>query len=128
VVEADARRIVQRYFECLNSEDWDGMRELWTEQGALQATGARPRQGREEVVAYYAKIFSLWAEHRDEPTRVLVSGDTVTVEVRFTGTTPRGKRVEFEAVDVIDLDDGRIERLTNWYDVAYARAELAESP
>ena len=121
------RRIVERYFECANADDWDGLREVFHEHAELRAVGARPRIGLDEVVAYYPRIFGLWAEHRDDPTRFLVCGDTVTVEVHFTGTTPAGKHVEFDAIDVIDISDGRIKRLTNWYDIAFAREQLAES-
>ncbi len=128
MIAADRHRtLVERYFECANTEDWDGMRELWHDDAEFVAVGARPRVGREEIVAYFPHIFSLWSEHRDEPTRILVAGDVVTAEVRFTGRTPGGKRVEFDAVDVIDVRDGKILRLTNWYDIAYARKQLAES-
>jgi ketosteroid isomerase-like protein len=119
------RRIVERYFECLNAGDFEGLRSVFREDASLQAVGARPRNGLDEIVAYFPRIFGAWTEHRDEPTRVLVCGDTVTAEVRFTGTTPSGKSVEFDAVDVIDIEDGRIKRLTNWYDIAYAREQLA---
>jgi ketosteroid isomerase-like protein len=126
VTEDVNRRVVERYFQCANDEDWNGLREVFDENAELRAVGARPRSGRDEVVAYYPRIFGLWAEHRDDPVRLLVDGDTVTAEVRFTGTTPGGKHVEFDAVDVIDIEDGRITRLTNWYDIAYAREQLAD--
>jgi ketosteroid isomerase-like protein len=45
--------------------------------------------------------------------------------VTFTGTTGDGRTVTFDAVDVFDLRDGRIRRLSNWYDVAYARKMIA---
>jgi len=32
--------------------------------------------------------------------------------------------VSFDAVDVFDLKDGLIRRMSNWYDVAYARSVL----
>src|ERR1700751_1510425 len=115
------RQLVQRYFDCLNSDDFEGLRDVFAADAELRAVGARPRDGIDEIVAYFPRIFGFWAEHRDDPVRVLVCGDTITAEVRFVGTTPAGKRVEFDAVDVIDLEDGRIKRLSNWYDVAYAR-------
>src|SRR5579862_2116887 len=104
------------------------MRELWAQECQLRAVGASPKSGIEAVLAYFRRIFSLWAEHRDEPTRVIVAGDTVTAEVRFVGITPAGKQVEFNAVDVIDIEAGKVKVLTNWYDIAYAREQLAVSP
>jgi ketosteroid isomerase-like protein len=119
--EAAARR----YFDCLDAEDWVGMREIWTDDGELRAVGARPRSGIDDVIGYFSKLFTPWAEHRDAPTRVIVSGDTVVAEVTFTGTTRDGRTVSFDAVDVFDTRDGRIRRLSNWYDIAYARKVIA---
>jgi ketosteroid isomerase-like protein len=120
------RATVLRYFECLNTEDWDGMREIWHEDGSLRAVGARPRNDREEMLGYFSKLFTPWPEHDDQPTRLVVSepDGTVLAEVTFTGVTPDGQTVVFDAVDVFDLVDGRIKKLTNWYDVDYARKAL----
>jgi ketosteroid isomerase-like protein len=86
--------------------------------------GARPRQGLDDIRNFYAKALAPYEHHHDEPTRVLVDGDVVTVEIAFEGTLRDGRRITFDAVDVIDLSDGRIVRLTNWYDVAAVRAQL----
>jgi ketosteroid isomerase-like protein len=118
------RELVLRYFACINSEDWAGLREVWHEQIEIRAVGARPRHGRDEAVSLYPRLFAPWAAHHDEPTRIVVAGNVVTAEVTFTGTMPDGKVLSFDAVDVIDVEDGEIKRLTNWYDVAYVREQL----
>jgi ketosteroid isomerase-like protein len=117
--------VVRKYFYCLDNEDWDQMRELWSDDGVLLAVGARPRNGIDEVMDLFAKLFVPWPTHRDEPTRIIVDGDTVVAEVTFTGTTEDGRDVTFDAVDVFDLRDGRIIKETNWYDTALARKLLA---
>ena len=121
------RRVVLRYFECLDTENWEGMREIWHEDGRLRAVGARPRDDREGMVAYFSKIFEPWHEHVDKPTRLIVSerDGTVVAEVTFTGRTAGGREVSFDAIDIFDLVDGRITKLTNWYDIDYARKAIA---
>lgn len=119
-----AEDVVRRYFACLNTEDWEGMAAIWRTDGELRAVGARPRKGRDDVVGYFSKLFTPWAVHRDEPTRIVVAGDVVTAEVLFTGTTPGGHDVSFDAVDVFDILNGQIARMSNWYDIALARREL----
>jgi ketosteroid isomerase-like protein len=57
----------------------------------------------------------------------LLSGSSATVEVHFTGTTADGRTLEFDAVDIFDIQDQRIVRLTNWYDVLLVRRKLAGS-
>lgn len=123
------RATVLRYFTCLDNEDWEGMRELWHEDGRLRAVGARPRDDREGVIAYFSKLFEPWVDHEDRPTRLVVfePDGTVLAEVSFTGTTHDGRRVVFDAIDVFDLVDARIKRLTNWYDIAYARKSLGSA-
>jgi fatty-acyl-CoA synthase len=116
--------VVLAYFVCLDTEDWERMRTLWHPEAELRAVAARPRNGLDEVIAYFSKLFRPWPRHTDRPTRVLNCGDTFVVEVTFTGTTPDGTDVSFDAVDVFDLEDGLIRRMSNWYDVAYARSVL----
>lgn len=121
------RDVVARYFRCLDEEDWRTMAELWTPDGQLRAVGARPRDGRDEVLEFFAKLFDPWPRHRDHPDRVIIAEEdrAATVEVTFTGTTGDRREVRFEAVDVIDFEHDRIRRLTNWYDIDYARRALA---
>jgi ketosteroid isomerase-like protein len=116
---------VQAYFESLDSEDWERMRGLWHVRGEMSAVGARPRHGREEVMGLLEKLFVPWKVHRDRPVRTIVAGEVAAVEVEFTGTTHDGRDVVFAAVDVIDFEDGLIRKLSNWYDVDYARRTLS---
>jgi len=65
--------------------------------------------------------------HLDDPLRVLVAGDSATVEIHFTGTMHDGRVVEFDALDVFDLEDGRVRRLRYWYDSAPIMAQMVVS-
>lgn len=112
---------VHAYFACLNTEDWDRMATLWTPVATLRAVGARPRTGREGVLAYFRRLFDPWATHVDTPTRLVRDGDVVVAEVTFTGTSRAGIDAAFDAVDVFDLRDGRIAALSTWYDLVAAR-------
>jgi ketosteroid isomerase-like protein len=120
--------VVRRYFRCLDTEDWIAMRELWHEDCHLRAVGARPRTGIDEVIGYFSNLFRPWVRHEDKPTRLLNAGDSITAEVTFTGTNLDGREVVFEAIDVFDLEMGRIRRFSNWYDIAYARKALIAGP
>ena len=112
------------YFTTMNAEDWEGFAALWHPQARHMSVGAGWRSGRDEIVEFYRRLFRAWNEHDDSPTRFVVAGDVVTVEVRFTGTTLDGRELAFDAVDVIDLEDGLIKQLTSWYDIAWVRKQL----
>ena len=55
--------------------------------------------------------------HYDDPYAIHVTGDDVTVEIAFAGETEDGVPAAWEAVDVFTLEDGRVRRLTTWYDM-----------
>ena len=116
--------VVNAYFTAANADDWDGLRRVMADDAEVFLMGARPRKGIDDVMSLYQRLFTPWAEHNDDPTRILVDGNAATVEVRFTGTTADGKTLGFDAVDVIDIEDGKIRRLTNWYDLMWVRAQM----
>lgn len=120
----DHSATIAAYFDSLNSENWPRLRTLWHPEVELRAVGARPRKGIDDVMTLFEKLFDPWATHIDKPVRVIEAGDTATVEVEFTGLVPGGEDVVFDAVDVFDFEDGLIRRLSNWYDVDYARRSL----
>src|SRR5579864_6255032 len=123
---SDPTDVVAAYFECVNGEDWERLAGLWAENGTMRAVGTRRRDGREDVLEYYRGIFREWPEHDDRPTRVIVANSTTaTVELQFRGVTHDGRTVEFDAVDLFDIEDGRIVRLSTWYDIAYVRDQLS---
>ncbi len=78
------------------------------------------RRGPAAVAGHFPWTLAALPVHHDEPTRVVVAGTVVLVEIRFTGRNRAGADVVFDAVDVFDLtDDGSaIRRLSSWYDTA----------
>jgi uncharacterized protein (TIGR02246 family) len=117
--------VIDRYFAAVNAEDWPALATLLTDDAVLVATGAPTRHGRDAVLAHYPKVLAGFAEHVDTPTRRLDAGDTVVVELAFTGSTRDGRPITFDAVDVFDIVDGRISRLHRWYDTAAVFAAVA---
>jgi ketosteroid isomerase-like protein len=117
------QEIIDAYFAAVNAEDWTAMAGLWEPGAELAATGARPRHGRDEILAYYANVLAGYAEHEDRPGRRITERGTVVVEVGFTGRTAGGRPVTFDAVDVFDLTQDRIRRLSTWYDTAAVRRQ-----
>ncbi len=120
----DPRELVQAYFDRLNAEDWDGLAELFHPEAELEAPGFPRKKGREQVAAYFRSALSIYPEHYDDPVRVIVADDTVTVEIHYDGKLANGHALSFDAVDVFDLRDGLIYAETSWYDSFEVRREL----
>lgn len=124
-------QVVTDYFTMLNADDLEVFADLWTADATLVAfgrDGRRTRTGRKEVLGYYDQLFAPWASHHDEVLRAVVAtvgtATTVTVEIRFTGRTRDGRPVAFDALDVFDVEQGRIARLSIWHDVLTTRRLL----
>ncbi len=116
---------VQAYFDGINEERYDDVGALFAADGVMIAPGTEPRVGPEQVASYFRAALRLYPEHYDDPTRIIEAGASVTVEIHFTGRLENGAPLEFDAIDVFDLDDqGRIVKLSSWYDSHAVRKTL----
>ena len=116
--------VVRRYFAAVDAEDLDTLRQVLHPDVALTACGSRPRQGSDAAIDLFEKIFERFPVHSDSPTRLIRDGGTVVAEIHFEGRSATGTDVAFEAVDVFDVVDGRIVRLTQWLDSAHLERQL----
>ena len=85
----------------------------------------RARSGPDEAIAYFQRAFAGWRTHIDLPEHLIISGDRVVAEVRFDGISIAGVELSFNAVDIFTFRDGRIARLTSWYDGERVKRQLA---
>ena len=113
----EAAEAIRRYFNGVNNEDWDDFRGIWHDDAVIEVVGGIRVQGWDAILPYYVNALTNFPVHYDDPYRVHIAGDTVTVEIAFTGETVDGVPATFEAVDVFTLEDGLVRRLTTWYDL-----------
>ena len=116
--------VVKDYFVALNDENWELMASVLHPKLDLIPSGSRPRIGSDKAIAMFQKIFQRFPVHQDNPTRFICDGNTVVVEITFNGATQDGQKVAFDAVDIFDVEDGRIFRLSQWFDTAALAAAL----
>jgi predicted ester cyclase len=115
---------VRAYFVALNDENWDLMASVLHPELDLIPSGSRPRIGADKAIAMFQKIFERFPVHQDNPTRFICDDSTVVVEITFNGATRDGQEVSFDAVDIFDVENGRITRLSQWFDTAALAATL----
>jgi ketosteroid isomerase-like protein len=120
----NVRELVAAYFDRMNAEDWEGLGQLFHEEAELEAPGFGRKRGREQVQAYFRSALSIYPVHYDDPVRVVISGDTATVNIHYEGDLANGHHLSFDAVDVFDMRDGLIGELTSWYDSFEVRRAL----
>lgn len=121
---ADVPPAVPAYFAAINGEAWDDLDDIFTDDVVVSPAGMDDVHGRQAAKAHYGRLLAGFTEHVDDATRFLVSGDSVTVEIDFRGRTDTGRDIEFQAVDLFDLVDDRIARVSIWYDTHGVRRQL----
>lgn len=121
----DASEFAEAYFATVNADRFDRLEALFAPDAIVSAPGIEPRQGA-EIVPYYHKVLAPYRRHRERAVRAFSAGTTLTVELRFEGELGSGGSLEFDAVDIFDVDDSRrIARLSTWYDSELVRRRLA---
>jgi ketosteroid isomerase-like protein len=110
------RSVVEAYFAAINADRFADLAPLWHADGELHAVGAPARIGRHAVLGHFPAVLAGYTRHHDLVTRWIEAGDTLVTEIRFSGELADGRPVDFDAVDVFDLADGLITRLSSWYD------------
>jgi len=109
---SDAESLVRRHDEAWNSQDVGALAELYTEDVVFQnhTAGEEPVEGREAVLAHIAAIFERWPDMRFTSRRLYLAEDCCTSEWTARATTPDGRRIEWDGVDVMPIRDGAIMR------------------
>ena len=119
---------VRQYFECINADRFEQLREIFADDVELTMAGANTRRGVDAAVDYYPRALAPLPHHIDDPIHTATSEDgrRCAVEIEFIGATADRRAVAFTAVDLFDLDDdGRITRLRSFYDTARVARLLA---
>ena len=116
---------IRAYFASINAEQFDAVAALFAQDGeaprALHGVVARPRSDCRLLRGGVAPLSGAFRRSGANAVR----GDSATVEIHYTGRHTSGTPIEFDAVDVFDFNsDGKIRKLTSWYDSYTVRATL----
>ena len=126
-VEAHARS----YFEALAARDPEAIVSHWHEDGVDDVVPLGVKRGRQEIEQMFREMFAAAPDLETTVTRIVAGEKEAAVEWRMRGTfngapfqgiEPTGRPLELRGLDMLEIEDGKIARITGYYDGAeYAR-------
>ncbi|MBU6248976.1 MAG: nuclear transport factor 2 family protein [Xanthomonadaceae bacterium] len=125
---SDAIALIQRYYAAFNAGDWEAMLACLSDDVAHDLNQGRREHGREAFRAFLARMNRSYAE-RLEKIAVMVAADGTRAAAEYEvhgsyladdeGLPPaHGQRYVLPGGAFFDLRDGRISRVTNYYNLA----------
>lgn len=114
--------VIDAYNEAWNAHDLERIRSLHAPDMVFENHTAGERAEGEEAIEHIAGIFESWPDIEFRTRRLYVRDDLVVQEWTATAThskplkrgdivaEPSGRRVEWEGMDIIPFEDGKVRR------------------
>lgn len=115
---------IKQYFQFVNSDNVDGLLELWDDNGTFDIPMLGVLKGKESFRKFYQSLPAMYATHRDDPVKWVISGDEAVVKVAVTNTTPEGKTVTFNAFSWMTFANGKLVSIEAKFDSAKLMKDL----
>lgn len=115
--------LLARHDAGWNTQDLDAVMASYTDDIVFQnhTAGEPPVAGTAAVREHIGAIFERWPDMRFSSRRLYVSDGFCVSEWTARATTPSGRRIEWDGVDVMPIRDGRIARKDVYSTSATAR-------
>jgi steroid delta-isomerase len=119
-------RAVKAYFAAIRAMD----EHAWLETFAKDAVshdpvGSTPITGHPKLAEFFQSIAGAFREVRLTENEVFISGNCAAVKWTGRGTSKQGKQVNFEGIDVFEInEDGKIQTLHAYWNPAEMVAQL----
>jgi steroid delta-isomerase-like uncharacterized protein len=120
-------KVIEHFFRGMNEHDVEKMAQYCTESIiADEVAESEPFIGVENFKKAYSEVFQGYPDCVADVEEWLVDGNTVICQVSwsatnsgvFRGAEPSGKRVDLRIAYFFTLKNRRIDRITEYYDVA----------
>jgi len=131
----ESMRVIDDLFRAMNDHDVEAMGAACT-PGVVYDVVANPEpiRGVDDFKKFYAELIEGYPDMRIEVIERYMDGDTVICQVRwratnsgvFQGAEPTGKRVDLRIAYFLRLKSGRIDRITEYYDLATLLAQQGQ--
>lgn len=110
------REIVEKYFECVNSGDWETWLTLFDDNAVIDEAISGHLEGMQalrESAEGTTRGFSIFRNH---PEEIVVEGNKAMVVCRVEGVTAGGAALESRGANYYRIEDGKIAYMASFHD------------
>ena len=111
-----ARTLVQELVERYNAKDVDGLIALYHSNAAYWSPLGDWQRGVDHIRTQLEELHRTLPDEQMAILSLMTDGETAVVEFASTGTAPSGKPYRIEFTEVLDIRDGKIERVRVYLD------------
>ena len=119
-------RAVRAYFLAIRSMDADAVASTFAEDGTTyDPVGSEGVTGREAIREFFSSIYKNFKSVALNEDSIFVAGNGAAVKWTGKGTSANGTNVNFEGIDVFEVDaDGKIRTVRAYWNPAEMIAQL----
>ena len=135
------RKVVQdtarSYFDAVAARDAATMAAQWHREGIYDSVPLGVFRGPDAVRRLYQEMFAAMPDLRTTVERITADDRVAAVQWRASGTfgggpfqgiEPTGRRIELRGIDSLEIEDGKILRVTSVYDGAAVARDMGLLP
>lgn len=119
-------KAIKAYFAAIRAMDIPAIVNTFAEDAVSHdPVGAQPIEGHQKLTEFFQSITAAFKEVGLTEDQVFVAGNGAAVKWTGSGTSKQGRKVRFEGIDVIEVNEsGKIQRLYAYWNPAEMVAQL----
>lgn len=117
---------IKAYFAALRAMDERAWVNTFAEDAVTyDPVGAPPTRGHQRLAEFFQTITAAFKEVGLTEDQIFIAGNGAAVKWTGRGTSQAGRKVQFEGIDVFEIDEaGKIQRLHAYWNPAEMVAQL----
>jgi len=128
--------VVKKWFQAMNDHDVDQMVSFCLQDAVGdEVADPPPQEGRDAIAESYRALFKGFPDCRTEILNIFSDAEQVLAEVRWWGTNKddfkeipaTGKVVDIRIAYIFKIEEGKIGKITEYYDGAAVAAQMGLS-
>jgi ketosteroid isomerase-like protein len=110
-----AESFVREFFEILNQRNLDKMENLFNPEAQFYFPKTQPLIGKKRILKFFSILFRLYPQLRFDIQRIIIQGNRAAIHWTNQGKTKRDVPYENEGVTIMELMDGKINFISDFF-------------